>query len=289
MLVNFDACRWESSETAAGRMFEHARLAGNTIFEARMLPALASCALYGPRPVPEAIQICRRILERSGNDRKSAAVTTRALAQLEAMRGDFALARDLYRQSRTSLDELGWHFHAALTSLSSGPVEMLAGDAVAAESELRRDFEALEGMGEKYYLSTTAGYLAAALFQQGRDDEAEGFVSISERLAADDDISSQFLWRTVRGRVLARRGALEDAEAVIREALGLIGRAEEPDSKAAVLADLAEVLALAARREDAIDALEDAASIFESKGNVVSAARARNRIDSLGDQLSADA
>ena len=289
MLVNFDACRWESSETAAGRMFEHARLAGNTIFEARMLPALASCALYGPRPVPEAIQICRHILERSGNDRKSAAVTTRALAQLEAMRGDFALARDLYRQSRTSLDELGWHFHAALTSLSSGPVEMLAGDAVAAESELRRDFEALEGMGEKYYLSTTAGYLAAALFQQGRDDEADGFVSISERLAADDDISSQFLWRTVRGRVLARRGALEDAEAVIREALGLIGRAEEPDSKAAVLADLAEVLALAARRDDAVDALEDAASIFESKGNVVSAARARDRIDSLGDQLSADA
>jgi class 3 adenylate cyclase/tetratricopeptide (TPR) repeat protein len=290
MLVNFDACRWRSSETAADQMFEHARLAGNTIFEARQLPALASCALYGPRPVPEAIEICRSVLERSGNDRKSAAVTTRALAQLEAMRGDFALARDLYRQSRTSLDELGWHFHAALTSLSSGLVEMLAGDAVTAESELRRDYEALEGMGEKYYLSTTAGYLAAALFQQGRDDEADEFASISERLAAADDISSQFLWRTVRGRVLARRGDLQDAEAMIREALELIGRAEEPDSKAAVLADLAEVLALAGRRDEARGALEEAASIFESKGNVVSAARARERIDSLaGDQLPADA
>src|SRR5262249_10328833 len=143
MLVNFDACRWASSETAAERVLEHARLAGNTVFEARMLPALASCALYGPRPGPEAIDICRDILHTSGNDGKSAAVTTRALAQLEAMRGNFDLARDLYRESRTSLDELGWHFHAALTSQSSGIVEMLAGDPGAAESELRRDYDAL--------------------------------------------------------------------------------------------------------------------------------------------------
>jgi class 3 adenylate cyclase/tetratricopeptide (TPR) repeat protein len=284
MLVNFDACRWETSETAADRMFEHARLAGNTLFEARMLPASASCALYGPRPVPEAIEICRNILEKTGNDRKAAAVTTRSMAQLEAMRGDFELARDLYRHSRASLDELGWHFHAALTSLSSGLIEMLAGDPVKAEAELRRDYTALDGMGEKYYLSTTAGYLAAALMQLGRDDEAEGFTSISENLAAEDDISSQFLWRTVRGRILARRGLFDDAERLVREALELIGRAEEPDSQAAVLADLGEVLAAAGRRDEARLAFENAASIFEAKGNVVSTAHARERLDRLSEE-----
>ncbi len=284
MLVNFDACRWETSETAAERMFEHARLAGNTLFEARMLPASASCALYGPRPVPEAIEICRNTLEKTGSDRKAAAVTTRSMAQLEAMRGDFELARDLYRHSRASLDELGWHFHAALTSISSGFIEMLAGDPVKAEAELRRDYTALEGMGEKYYLSTTAGYLAAALMQLGRDEEAEGFTSISEDLAAEDDISSQFLWRTVRGRILARRGLFDDAERLIREALELIGRAEEPDSQAAVLADLGEVLAAAGRRDEARVAFENAASIFEAKGNVVSAAHARKRLDRLSEE-----
>ena len=281
MLVNFDACRWASSEAAAERVLEHTRLAGNTVFEARMLPALASCALYGPRPVPEAIEICRDILNRSGSDRKSAAVTTRALGQLEAMRGNFDLARELYRESRTSLDELGWHFHAALTSQTSGIVEMLAGDPAAAEAELRRDYEALDRMGEKYYLSTTAGYLAAALFQLGRDDEADTFTAITERLAADDDISSQFLWRTVRGRVFARRGRLEEGETLIREALELIGRAEEPDSKATVLMDLAESLVLAGRIEEARAALEEARSIFEAKGNVVSAGRAAERLSML--------
>jgi tetratricopeptide (TPR) repeat protein len=240
--------------------------------------------------VPEAIEICRDILNRSGSDRKSAAVTTRALAQLEAMRGNFDLARELYRQSRTSLDELGWHFHAALTSQTSGIVEMLAGDPAAAEAELRRDYEALDGMGEKYYLSTTAGYLASALFQLERDDEADGFTEITERLAADDDISSQFLWRTVRGRVLARRGRLDEAEALIREALELITRAEEPDSKATVLTDLAEALVLAGRPDEARTALEEARSIFQAKGNVVSAAKARARLDALaGEELPAGA
>lgn len=282
--VNWEACRWDASETAADQMIEQAGLAGNALFEARNLPALATCALYGSRPVPEAIEICRGILERTGSDRKAAAVTTRAIAHLEAMRGNFELARDLYRESRTSLDELGWHFHAALTSLSSGLIEMLAGDPEAAEAELRHDYAALEKMGEKYYLSTTAGYLAAALFQQGRDDEADDLTEASERLAASDDISSQFLWRTVRARVLARRGLIDEGEALVREALEMISRAEEPDSQATVWADLAEVLAAAGRRDEAREALESAAAIFEAKGNIVSASRARERLDALADE-----
>ena len=283
-LVNWEACRWRASETAATRMIDQARLAGNRLFEARNLPALATCALYGTTPVPDAILICQDILERTRSDRKATAVTTRTLAHLEAMRGRFKLARDLYRESRAALDELGWHFHAALTSQSSGLIEMLAGDPVTAEGELRRDYVALEQMGEKYYLSTTAGYLAAALLQQGRDDEADEFTAISERLAAPNDISSQSLWRTVRGRVLARHGLFEEGETLVRDALELIGRAEDPDSHAAVWADLAEVLIAAGRPDEARAALENAASILEAKGNVVSAAKMRERLSVVPDE-----
>jgi hypothetical protein len=181
-LVNWEACRWGASETAVKRMLEQARLAGDFLLQARMLPALATCALYGPRPVSDAVEICQNILETTSGNRKAAAVTTRALALLEAMRGRFGVARELYRKSRATLDELGWHLHAALTSLSSGPIEMLAGDPAAAETELRRDYTALEKMGEKYYLSTTAGYLAAALLQQGRDEEADRAATVSPKL-----------------------------------------------------------------------------------------------------------
>ena len=41
---------------------------------------------------------------------------------------------------------------AALTSIDSGVVELLADDPVAAERELRRDYETLERMGERNYI-----------------------------------------------------------------------------------------------------------------------------------------
>jgi class 3 adenylate cyclase/tetratricopeptide (TPR) repeat protein len=276
--VNWEACRWGASEWAAQQMIEHARLAGDTVLEARVLPALATCALYGPTPVPEAIELCHDLLLRTGADRKAAAVTTRALAHLRAMQGDFETARDLVQKSRASLQELGWKLHAAVTSQSSGPIEMLAGDPEGAERELRQGYRELEGMGDKYYLSTTAGFLAESLFVQDRLDEAERFTRVSERLAGKDDISSQFLWRSVRGKILARRGDVETGLGLVREALDLIRRAEEPDSTASVYEDLAEVSLLAGDAGEARAALETALALFQAKGNVVAASRIRERL-----------
>ena len=131
------------------------------------MPALATCAQLGPTPVPEAIAIVRRVLAALDGDRKSEAYTLRALANLEAMRGNFDEARSLYRRSRATLDDLGWRFDAALTSaVASGAVELIAGDAAAAEAELRRDHEVLAAMGERNYISTTAAFLAEALYRQ---------------------------------------------------------------------------------------------------------------------------
>jgi predicted ATPase/class 3 adenylate cyclase len=279
--VNWEACRWGASEWAAEQMIEHARLAGNTIMEARVLPALATCALYGPTPVPQAIELCHDLLRRTGADRKAVAVTTRALAHLEAMQGDFDNARELYAQSRASLEELGWKLHAAESSLSAGSIEMLAGDPAAAEAALRRGFGELEQMGDKYYLSTVAGFLAQALYEQDRLEEAERFAEMGQQLAGADDISSQVLWRTVKGKILARRGTVDRGIGLIREALDLIGTAEEPVTSASVQADLAEVLLLAGETDDARYALDASLVLFEAKADVVSAARIRERIASL--------
>ena len=125
----------------------------------------------------------------------------RALANLEAMRGRFDEARALYRSGRAILDELGWRHDAAITSaVASGPVELIAGDAVAAEAELRADYEALAAMGERNFISTTAAFLAEALYRQGRDDEALRMTEESEEIAAADDVATQYLWRTRPGQ-----------------------------------------------------------------------------------------
>jgi hypothetical protein len=179
------------------------------------------------------------------------------------------------------LEELGWTFLAAQTSFDSGPVDMLAGDLEAAEAELRRDYDALERMGETNYISTIAALLAEVLYRKNDLEGADEFTHISERLAAHDDVSSQFRWRSVRGKILASRGSFDQGEKLTREAVDLIGGSDDPNSQGEAMMDLAQVLRLASRRADAAEAAGAGLALFEAKANTVSAAIARATVGEL--------
>lgn len=60
-----------------------------------------------------------------------------------------------------------------------------------------------------------------------------------------------------------------------REAIRITEAAQDPDSQGHACADLAEVLQMAGRREEAIRAADEAATRFDRKANEPSAARAR--------------
>ncbi|HEY7660141.1 MAG TPA: adenylate/guanylate cyclase domain-containing protein [Actinomycetota bacterium] len=279
--VNFTTARYGAAEIAARTMIKHAGQAGDPTLEARFLPSLAVCAVYGPMPVPIALERCEELLVKAGHDRRTEAIILCVRSHLLAMQGRFEEAREHYRRSRAMLEELGWRFHAALTSIDSGAVEMLADDPAAAEAELRGDLEVLRSMGERDYLPTIAALLAEAVLEQGRDDEADTLTRESETSAAADDVFSQTLWRSVRAKVLARRGELDEATALATEAVRLIDETDDPDSQGNARMDLAEVVALAGRAEEAQEVVRRAASSFEAKGNVVSAERARERLAAL--------
>jgi predicted ATPase/class 3 adenylate cyclase len=280
-LVHWTALRYAEAQTAAERAIKHARTAGNRMLEVRYLSALATCAAWGPTPVPDAIKRCEEILGAAAGDRKAEAMALVFLSHLEAMQGELDRARELYQQSRAILDEYGMKLYAALTSIDSGPVELLAGDPEAAEAELRSDYEALDRMGERNYRATTAGRLAEALYQQGRVEEAVAFAEISREIAAPDDIASQTIWRSVLGKVLARRGEFDEGRLMVTEAREMLRQSDELDSQGNILVDLAEVHELAGQVDEAGSALEDAVSLFEAKGNIVSASRARERLARL--------
>ena len=59
------------------------------------------------------------------------------------------------------------------------------------------------------------------------------------------------------------------------DAIDIIEAAQDPDSQGYAWIDLAEVLRMAGRAEDAIQAADEAAGRFERKENTESAARAR--------------
>jgi tetratricopeptide (TPR) repeat protein len=267
---------WGAAAEAIENVIEHARKAGNRILEIRAAPNLAMCAEYGPTPVGEAIRMCDELIARSGGDRKAEAIALRCLAHMHAMQGNFEAARDEYRRARAMLEELGWTFIAALGSIVSGPIEMLAGDPAAAEAELRRDYETLDRLGDRNYISTVAAFLAEALYRQGRFDESDTFAAFSAEVAAPDDLATQVLWRGAKAKLLAQQDKLDDAERIAREAVELIKLADDPIDQANALMDLGEVLQTAGRHDEAALAGTEALGLYEQKGDIVSAATARS-------------
>jgi ATP/maltotriose-dependent transcriptional regulator MalT len=272
--VNGTASRWGMAAEAADQAIRHAEQAGDERMATRFVGMLAVSVLYGPTPVDEAITYCEGVLSRAAEDRKSVAITEAILAHLEAMRGNFEVARVRYRRSRALLEEFGWRLSAAVTSHDSAPVEMLAGELEAAERELRKDYQTLEQMGERNYISTTAGLLAEVLYLQGRYRDSAEFVAVCRDLASPDDVASQFLWRCALAKLLAQDREYEHSDSIVAEAIELIDGSDWLDGQGDGFMDLAEICRLRGRTSDALEAVARASVRFTAKGNIVSARRA---------------
>jgi predicted ATPase/DNA-binding SARP family transcriptional activator len=267
------------AEKALERAIEVARRAGDERTEAQSINLYLGASLFGPTPVAEAIRRCEQQLARPLQQRRVAAAAYRALAGLRAMQGRFDDARRMARQDRAILEDLGLKVWAAMAADTYGLVEILAGDADAAERELRAGYEALEEIGETSVLANLAAMLAQVLYSHWRDDEALRFSEISEQATARDDLTAQVQWRAVRAKLLARTGESEESERLAREAVVLA--AETPDFlllRGDALLDLADVLAATGQQAAAVPAIENAIQLYERKGNVVSASAARERL-----------
>ena len=172
----------------------------------------------------------------------------RPVAGFYAMQGRFDEARALLAQSRAIQEELARPIDIATLGFWSGPLELLAGNAEAAEGEIRPACEVLESRGEKGWFSTMTMFLAEALYQQERFDEAAAAVQAGKEAATSDDYNAQALWRCMEAKLLARGGQFDEAEALAHEAVAFIGRSDELNNHANVQLDLVEVYRLASRR-----------------------------------------
>jgi tetratricopeptide (TPR) repeat protein len=271
------------AEDAWQQALEHAERGNLRAERAESIGWLMMAANFGPLPVEEGIARCRRFHDEAVDDpfiRGNALVEQGAL---EAMRGDFPLARQLVAEGLETIAGLGFALRAAMSSQEAFYIEMLAGDLEAAERIARDAVATLERMGERGYLSSAAALLAHALADRGELDEAERFSRTSEDAAAADDAFSQVLWRSARAKIRARRGELAEAEALAREAVAVAERTDLLNTHGDTLADLGDVIALAGRPAEAVAALEQAAEIFRRKGNRASLERVRLAARELGE------
>ena len=261
---------------ACERAFAHARRAGHPA--AGGLGTRAAFRFFGTTPVPELLAWLDENEPRSGRDHFLRAYRAGALGML----GRFDEARVILAGSRAeSAERGGGVLLANLTAFESVDLELWAGDPAAAAEFAAEGFRLHEELGEEIFLSMAAGSRARALYALDRLDEADDWAGRAAELGATDDAQKEMLWRRIKAKVCARRGEHTEAERLAREAVAICDGTEMLDAQGDVYADLAEVLALAGRPEDAAEALEQALARYERKGNVVMAARTRDRLERL--------
>ena len=238
----------------------------------------AAARFYGPTPASEVLAWMD---EQDPRERQHPRARLTQAVTL-AMLGRFDEARALVVRARSDLADRGSVIQlGAMTAILAIRVEYLAGDYDAAAQLGDEGCRLLEEAGEKGFLSTAAGNFAQALFALDRLEEAEAWAGRAAEIGASDDTVTQMLWRQPRAKLLARRGELEEAQVLAREAVAIGEETDMLDTQGDAYADLGEVLILAGKRDEAAAAFEQALERFERKGNLVSAERTRARLASV--------
>jgi class 3 adenylate cyclase/tetratricopeptide (TPR) repeat protein len=267
------ACRWRARGEAIERALDHARHARAGVEMVGTLAGLfAQALLHGPVPVDEAVARVRDLHDELGLDPPLRSSLNTSLAGLLAMRGDIDEARSMFRDAAATYEEFGLRFRRATQSFVGAQIELLAGDAAAAEQELRASSATFEAIGAGTSATTHRALLAEIVATLERPDEAEG---LAQRVAAEapaHDVISHVLSRCTLARVRAREGSVHDAVALATEARRLLSGAEFPQLSIAALTAGAEAAAAADNDAEAELLLVEARTVAEAKGAVASLA-----------------
>jgi class 3 adenylate cyclase/tetratricopeptide (TPR) repeat protein len=265
------AGRHAEATEALERGIECAQRSGAAVEERELLGWLQYNFFNGPNPVKEIL--------RWREEKEFHPGVSVIEAALLSMDGQIAQAREICTRASARLQELGMLLWEIALTEFGWEVEMQAGDYAAAERYARRGFQLYGEMKSNIGVALSGGMLADALYEQGRYDEAAEWAEISEQNVPSNEIGpggTRNRWREVQAKVLAQRGNFERAEQLAREAVAVTERTDSTGSQADAQLALAEVLALAGRNEDASTASSNAAELYERKGIVPKAKRARD-------------
>jgi class 3 adenylate cyclase/tetratricopeptide (TPR) repeat protein len=264
------------AESLLRRSLQYAESVGDARAMTEAAHWIALIMMWGPTPVEQALRECERLRRSIGDERFVRTELRVAEGLLLAMTGEFDRARQLATDGRAALLELGHTVQWAAIVQPAAFIELFAGEYERAEQLLREARQVLADVGERGYLSTVSAVLARALVMQGRYEEAEVFADEARELGAEDDRTTQLYWRAAKAPILAARGERDEAARLAAEVVALAPPRDDLDSPDTLLA-VADFLEPAAKRA----ALEQALAGSLAKGNRISVAEARARLEAL--------
>jgi tetratricopeptide (TPR) repeat protein len=201
---------------------------------------------------------------------------------LVAMQGDAVSGLALIRDGCETLRGAGLAVTAAGASMGEAWAAGWAGDHAAAEHALRSSLEVLERLGDRGYRPTVALQLAWLLYQESRYDEIETLCATGRAYTTAEDLINFAYLDMIEGCLCARRGQHAEAEERVRRALALAETTDFYWVRGTSGLFLAEALSLAGRRDEASEEAALGLAHFDAKGDIASAAQARERLDGLG-------
>ena len=267
--------RLSAVAAAAERGSRHAEHARNAKLQGKHRLGRMVAIEWGTTPLDQTEQLLIEDIEwarRTGSAGVEACATVR-LGVIRARRGDRDGGNELVDRGMSACIELGariWAYQERGCSIWA-----LTDDLEVAEAKLRESYDVLSGAGKHGALSTVCSIFAECLYRQGRYDEAEAMLAEASEKGGDDDVVTQVNVKAGTAKLAARRGQLEDAEALAREGAALAAETEVVDLRGDSLLALAEVLRLAGREEEAAAAIGEALAQWESRGDVVHAEQTR--------------
>lgn len=267
-----------ASEAALDLALAAARRAGDRRRANAVLAGAPLAALWGPSPVTRASGRCLdvvRVLRITQGAPAVEAVALSCQGVLEALRGRIEAARRMLASSRKLVEELGIAHRLHETDVFAGRIDLLEGDAAAAERTLRTGYEGLRDLGLGIDAARAAALLGRALLAQDRAAEAEALSRESESLAGDD-LQAAIAWRGVRAEALARRGDHATAIALAKAAVAIAETTDALLDHADARLALAAALRAGGRRTEADAEERRAVELWEAKGAALLADRARS-------------
>jgi DNA-binding SARP family transcriptional activator len=254
---------------------KHGRRAVGASWPTGLILALEGESLFlGPMPVADAIKRCDEILDSVDWGPPGPLGVYGSLGMLYAMRGEVASGRIYVRRGAAACEEYGLAVLRAWFTLRAAGVEELAGDLGAAETVLRDAADDLENADEPMLASLVASAHARILALLGCGHAALERARLA-RPDLEDDAEAQIGW--LRAAALARAVIGDDLVGAVslgRRAVQAVSETDFLPIHAETELDLARVLAIAGRSDEALAAAATARLLFERKGHLSGIERA---------------
>ena len=275
-------CRAEETAAAFERAIEYGERSGSTRHATTAAGWMAGTYTFGPMHAREAAARIEDIRTRFAGSVLLEAHTSVFLGMLVGNQGESDRGRLLVHAGMETYRDAGMAVSAAGMSMGQAWVEVWAGRHAAAEDALRGSLEALSRVDERGFRPTIALQLADLLYEQDRLGEAEELCAVGRALTSPDDLVNFVYLDLIEGGICAQRGELDDAEERVRRGVELAETTDFYWVRGTSLVRLAEVHARAGSVVEASDRAAAGLAHFDTKGDIMSGVRARERLATLG-------